>query len=62
MESSKLNVMEDKVTWDPQVTPIEVEFTEGEINFIKTIIDKLDKAGSITDNILDFCEQILGSE
>jgi hypothetical protein len=38
---------------------IEVEFTEGEIKFLKTIIDKLDKSGLITDNILDFVEKII---
>jgi hypothetical protein len=59
MESAKINITEDKVTWDPNAVPIEVEFTESEVNFLKDIIDKLDKAGNITDNILDFCEQIL---
>lgn len=59
MESAKINIREDKVTWDPNAVSIEVEFTESEINFLKDIIDKLDKAGNITDNILDFCEQIL---
>ncbi len=59
MESAKINITEDKVTWDPSAVSIEVEFTESEISFLKDIIDKLDKAGNITDNILDFCEQIL---
>lgn len=59
MESAKINITEDKVTWDPNAMSIEVEFTESEVNFLKDIIDKLDKAGNVTDNILDFCEQIL---
>lgn len=59
MESAKINITEDKVTWDPNAVSIEVEFTESEVNFLKDIIDKLDKAGNVTDNILDFCEQIL---
>lgn len=59
MESAKINITEDKVTWDPNAVSIEVEFTESEVSFLKNIIDKLDKAGNITDNILEFCEQIL---
>lgn len=30
-----------------------------EINLLKSLIDKLDKSGLITDNILDFIEKIL---
>lgn len=44
--------------WSPEKELLTVEFTDSEIGFLKSIIEKLDKAGSITDNILDFVEAI----
>lgn len=48
-----------RITWSSEAPSIEVEFTDSEINLLKSLIDKLDKSGLITDNILDFVEKIL---
>lgn len=48
-----------RITWSSEAPSIEVEFTDNEINLLKSLIDKLDKSGLITDNILDFVEKIL---
>ena len=47
-----------RIVWSPEKELLTVEFTDSEIGFLKSIIEKLDKAGSITDNILDFVEAI----
>lgn len=48
-----------RISWAPDAPNIEVEFTDSEISFLKSLIDKLDKSGLITDNILDFAEEII---
>lgn len=52
---------EERIKWAPDAPSIEVEFTDSEIEFLKSLIDKLDKSGLITDNILDFVEAILNN-
>lgn len=52
---------EGRIKWSPDAPSIEVEFTDSEIEFLKSLIDKLDKSGLITDNILDFVETILNN-
>lgn len=42
----------------PKAEPVEIEFSASECEFLKSIIDRLDKAGQITDNLLDFVEQL----
>lgn len=59
---SKRNIRkkeDGRITWSSEAPSIEVEFTDNEINLLKSLIDKLDKSGLITDNILDFIEKIL---
>lgn len=60
-EVEKYDIKNDKgkIVWSQNAEAISVEFTDSEIEFLKSIINKLDQAGSITDNILDFVEQIL---
>lgn len=60
-ELEDLNIKNEdgRITWSPEAPSIEVEFTDSEINLLKSLIDKLDKSGLITDNILDFVEKIL---
>lgn len=48
-----------KIIWSPNATSIIVEFTDSELKFLKSLVDKLDKSGLITDNILDFVEEII---
>lgn len=52
---------EGRITWSSDAPTIEVEFTDSEIELLKSLIDKLDKSGQITDNILDFIEAILNN-
>lgn len=59
LEDNNIKNENGRITWSMYAPEIEVEFTEGEIKFLKTIIDKLDKSGLITDNILDFVEKII---
>lgn len=58
VEAIKLTTGDGKVSWSPKAEPIEVSFSASEITFLQSIIDRLDKAGQITDNLLDFIEQI----
>ena len=60
-ELEDLNIKNEdgRITWSSEAPSIEVEFTDSEINLLKSLIDKLDKSGLITDNILDFVEKIL---
>lgn len=60
MERLKITSKDGKISWAHNEDPKEVEFTENEISFIKTIIEKLDSSQNITDNILDFASEILG--
>lgn len=57
----KIRNEEGRIVWSPDAPVIEVEFTDSEIEFLKSLIDKLDKSGLITDNILDFIEAILNN-
>lgn len=60
-ELEDLNIKNEdgRIIWSSEAPSIEVEFTDSEINLLKSLIDKLDKSGLITDNILDFVEKIL---
>lgn len=58
-EKCQIQSKDGRVVWSPDASNIEVEFTESEIAFLKNLVDKLDKSGLITDNILDFVEEIL---
>lgn len=58
VEAIKLTTGEGKVSWSPKAKPVEIEFSASECEFLKSIIDRLDKAGQITDNLLDFVEQL----
>lgn len=59
-EVEKLSIKNDdgRLTWNNETKPINVDFTESEVVFLKKIIDKLDQEGYITDSILDFVELI----
>lgn len=58
VEALKIENKDNKIVWLPEKELLTVEFTDSEVDFLKSLIDKLDKAGSITDNILDFVEAI----
>ena len=58
VESLKIENTDGRIVWSPEKELLTVEFTDSEIGFLKSIIEKLDKAGSITDNILDFVEAV----
>lgn len=58
VEALKMKNEDGRIMWSPEKELLTVEFTDSEIEFLKSIIEKLDKAGSITDNILDFVEAI----
>ena len=59
LEDLNIKSEDGRITWSSEAPLIEVEFTDNEINLLKSLIDKLDKSGLITDNILDFIEKIL---
>lgn len=59
MEDYKIEQKEGRISWNPEAPNKDVEFTDSEIEFLKSLVDKLDKSGAITDNILDFVEAIL---
>lgn len=59
LEEDNIHNENGKIVWSVNAPSIDVEFTDSEIKFLKAIIDKLDKSGLITDNILDFVEEIL---
>ena len=59
LEDDNIRNENGKIVWSANAPLIDVEFTDSEINFLKMIIKKLDKSGLITDNILDFAEEIL---
>lgn len=61
MEELKINSNDGKITWYNEKEPIEVTFNTDEINLIKQIIKILDESGLVTDNILDFIEDIQNS-
>lgn len=58
VEVLKIENKDGRIVWSPEKELLTVEFTDSEIGFLKSIIEKLDKAGSITDNILDFVEAV----
>ena len=58
VEALKIENKDGRIVLSPEKELLTVEFTDSEIGFLKSIIEKLDKAGSITDNILDFVEAI----
>lgn len=61
VEDYKIKNGDGRIIWSQDASCIEVEFTDSEIEFLKSLIDKLDKSGLITDNILDFIEEILNN-
>lgn len=61
VDDYKIKNEEGRVVWATDAPSIEVEFTDSEIKFIKALINKLDESGAVTDNILDFAEDILKS-
>ena len=58
VESLKFKNEDGKIFWTNEIKPIDVEFNNEEINFLKNIINQLDKDGNITDSILDFAAEI----
>lgn len=58
VEEYKLKTIDDKISWSMDAPEVEIEFTDTEIEFLKKIVDDLDKSGKITDGILDFVEMI----
>lgn len=61
VDDYKIKNEEGRVVWATDAPSIEVEFTDSEIKFLKALINKLDESGAVTDNILDFAEDILKS-
>lgn len=59
VEEYKIREENGKVIWSSTSASIDVEFTDSEINFLKSLVNKLDRSGLITDNILDFVVQII---
>lgn len=62
IEDYEIRSEEGRIKWSPDAPSIEVEFTDSEIDFLNSLIDKLDKSGLITDNILDFIEEVLNNK
>lgn len=62
VEDFDLKTKNDKVEWSQDARSIEIEFTDSEMTFLKAIVDKMDKEGSITDNILEFAEKVVNYE
>lgn len=62
MEDCQIKNENGRIVWSNNSRTIDVNFTNGEIDFLKKIINNLDKQGLITDNILDFALSILKDE
>lgn len=58
IEKLKLKNDNNRITWLPENKLFEVEFSETEINLLKDIINKLDTNKNITDNLIDFIENL----
>lgn len=58
IEKLKLKNNNNRITWLPENKLFEVEFSETEINLLKDIINKLDTNKNITDNLIDFIENL----
>lgn len=58
IEKLKLKNDNNRITWLPENKLFEVEFSETEINLLKDIINKLDTSKNITDNLIDFIENL----
>lgn len=58
MEKIHLKTVNNRISWDLNADTINVNFSDSELKFLKSIIDKIDKAGQITDNLLDFIEEL----
>lgn len=49
----------DYVVWDVEIAQcLEIDFTQGEINVLGMVIDRMDKAKEITQDNLELCEEI----
>lgn len=59
VEDYKIRNEDGKIVWALEAPILEFEFTDSEVSFLKLLVDKLDKSGLITDNILDFIEELL---
>lgn len=60
-EIEKCNLKEGDgvISWNPDaISNIDVEFNDSELELIKSIIKILDDKHVITDNILDFIEEV----
>lgn len=60
LDQLKFETSDDRLTWHGNIT-IETEFSDSELNVLKSIIEKLDTSGSVTDAILDFAETVLNN-
>lgn len=58
MNQLKMRNEDGKIIWENEIEAKSVEFIDSEIEFLKSIIKKLDETGQITDNILDFVTAI----
>lgn len=58
VDDYKIHSEEGRVVWDPKAASVEIEFTESEVNFLKDLVNKMDESKGITDNFLDFVEEI----
>lgn len=56
---SKRNIRKKIDFSSEELEDLNIKNEDGRINLLKSLIDKLDKSGLITDNILDFVEKIL---
>lgn len=59
-EISALNLVEanGRISWTNEDKPLEVSFNDSEKKFLNSIIEILDNKHIITDNILDFIEEL----
>lgn len=59
-EINALNLKEadGRISWTPGVEDKEIEFNDSEKEFLRTVVKIMDDKHVITDNILDFVEEI----
>lgn len=60
LDQLKFETSNDRLIWQGNIV-VEIEFSDSEISLLKTVVDKLDASGSITDATLDFAETVLNS-
>lgn len=59
LDKFKIKSKDGVVTWDNSVKTNELEFAKSELDYMKTVVDKMSENKQITDAFLDTAQKIL---